>query len=354
MLIPQFSDRRRLRIFIYCIENYMRIKVREDFPDMKFSMTELKDKLRSAVIKNQAEGLLLSGGLDSSILASLRPNIKAMVVTFESYGEDLNYARYVADFLNIEYFHKLISAEEAIGSIPTTIKALKSFDPAIPNDITVYFGLKLAKEKGLKTVMTGDGADELFAGYSFMQDMDNLDNYIQRISYLMHFSSNHLGRLLGVKIKQPYLDEEFTKFSLKIKSDLKLRRGTRKSAAFRAASEGKIWGKWILRKAFEGVLPHQIIWQDKRPLEFGSGTTKLREIISAKISDEEFERKNRLYPVKFMNKEHLYYYEIYKEEVGEIPKPEDDQKTCPGCGAGMGSGSFHCKVCGHVLEHSRV
>ena len=308
---------------------------------MKSLAAELKGELRKAIVKNLAESLLLSGGLDSSILASLLPNIKAITVTFESYGEDLNYARYMADFLDVEYFHKPISAEEAIGSIPIIIKALKSFDPAIPNDITVYFGLKLAKEKGLRTVMTGDGADELFAGYGFMQDMDNLDSYIQRISHSMHFSSNALGMLLGVEIKQPYLDREFIEFSLKIKSNLKLRR------------EGeKFCGKWILRKAFEDALPGQIIWQDKRPLEYGSGTTKLREIISERMSDEEFEEKENLYPVKFMNKEHLYFYEIYKDVVGPIPQAKKGERGCPGCGTGMKRDRDHCHVCGYCKKLS--
>ncbi len=113
---------------------------------------------------------------------------------------------------------------------------------------------------------------------------------------------------------------------------------------------GKLWGKWILRKAFEDVLPKEIIWQDKRPLEYGSGMTKLREIISSKISDDEFEEKKKLYPINFLNKEHLYYYEIYRNAIGEIRKPKEKEKECPYCGGGMGISSFHCKTCGGVLN----
>ncbi|MBU2494925.1 MAG: asparagine synthase, partial [Candidatus Omnitrophica bacterium] len=109
-------------------------------------------------------------------------------------------------------------------------------------------------------------------------------------------------------------------------------------------------GKWILRKAFEGFLPGEVIWQDKRPLEYGSGMTGLRAIIESMISDKEFEEKKRRYPVKFITKDHLYYYEIYLKEVGDIPKPGEGQKSCTGCGAGIGVSSFHCKVCGNLQE----
>jgi asparagine synthase (glutamine-hydrolysing) len=54
--------------------------------------------------------------------------------------------------------------------------------------------------------------------------------------------------------------------------------------------------------------------------------------------------------VKFINKEHLYYYKIYREVIGEIPEPKKGQNSCPGCGTGIGKGNFHCKICGYVLN----
>lgn len=78
--------------------------------------------------------------------------------------------------------------------------------------------------------------------------------------------------------------------------------------------------------------------------------TKLREIISQKISDEEFKEISESSPIRFINKEHFYYYKIYMDVIGEIPKPDKEQKQCPGCGTGINLGSFHCKVCGYVLN----
>ena len=153
----------------------------------------------------------------------------------------------------------------------------------------------------------------------------------------MRFSSNKIGEFFKIKIMQPFLDRKFIDFSLKIKPELKIKK-----------QKGRLWGKWILRKSFEDILPEKIIWQSKRPLEYGSGMSRLRDIISSRITDAEF--KENLYSVKFMNKEHLYYYKIYIKEIGEVPKPKKGEKSCPGCGAGIAINAFHCKVCGNVLN----
>jgi len=79
----------------------------------------------------------------------------------------------------------------------------------------------------------------------------------------------------------------------------------------------------------------EVAWREKEPIEFGSGTTKLRDIIALKISDDEFDAKKREYEMEFMNKEHLFFYEIYKEVVGEVPKPKVKANVCPLCKAGM-------------------
>ncbi|MEW6680838.1 MAG: asparagine synthase-related protein [bacterium] len=296
--------------------------------------SELKRRLKEAVLRNRASGLLLSGGLDSAILASISPNLKAITVRLADYGEDKRYAASVVRLLNIEAHQKSVDIEEAIRAIPEVIKVLATFDPAIPNDLVVYFGLKKAKDMEIDEVMTGDGADELFAGYSFMEDMDDLDDYIKRISDSLTFSSNQLGRYFGIEIRQPYIDSEIKGLALDIPTHLKIKDGH---------------GKWILRKAFEDDLPKEIIWQKKRPLEEGSGMTKIREVINLRVSDKEFEEA-RDFPIRFMNKAHFYYYKIYQEVIGDIPQPTEGEKGCPGCGGGINLNALHCKVCGYVIK----
>jgi len=306
---------------------------------MQKIVLELKNIIKKVAQKNKAEGLLLSGGLDSSILASINPNLIGITVNLNSNGDDLKYSKLLVKYFNMKHYQKIVKVKEALNSIPEVIKILKSFDPAIPNDIAVYFGLKEAKKIGIKSVMTGDGSDELFGGYSFMKDIDNLQSYIKKISKNMSFSSNELGKYFGIKIIQPFLDKEIINIALRIPITLKIKKGY-----------NKFLGKWILRKAFEDEMPEEIVWQDKRPIEVGSGMTKLRRIITSKISDEEFEEKKKLYPIKFLNKEHLYYYEIYRKELGNIPISKNSKNRCPGCKVKMKQNVFHCKVCGYVLN----
>ena len=300
---------------------------------------EIKTRLGKSIREIPAEGLLFSGGLDSAILAALSPEIKAINISLKSYGGDIPYANSTAKFLKLKYFPLKIGIEEALGAVPEVIKILKSFDPAIPNDLAVYFGLKHAKHLGIREVMTGDGSDELFAGYQFMEGMDRLNDYIRRISQSIQFSSNEIGRFMNIKIVQPYLDKGFISFCQDISESLKIKRQL-----------DRVWGKWILRKAFEDILPPDIVWQDKRPLENGSGMTRLRMIIRKKISNVEYRETTRSSRIKFINKEHFYFYRIYRSLCGDIPQPRRDEKPCPGCGTGIPLKGFHCRLCGYVLD----
>ncbi|MBN2536242.1 MAG: hypothetical protein JXB88_25395 [Spirochaetales bacterium] len=300
----------------------------------------LKNDLEEVVKEYPARGLLFSGGLDSSILAYLKPGVKAITISLKSSpGEDREYSKKLSRFLNLDYFYKEIEIEEALEAIPGVIKMLKSFDPAIPNDLCVYFGLIQAKELGIEHIMTGDGSDELFGGYSYMQEIAGLNDYIKRIIPFLNFNSNIIGDFLHLKIHQPYIHKRITAIALATTPALKIKE-----------EAGNIHGKWMLRKAFEKVLPKEIIWQNKRPLEIGSGMTTLREIISAKVDTEEYENAVKEGNIKFINKEHYFYYKIYMNVVGKIPTPEKHQKACPACGAGIKKQAFHCKICGNIIK----
>ena len=298
----------------------------------KNGMTEISKKLReiltASVQKNPADGILLSGGLDSSIVASINPKLKAFTVSLEEHGEDIGFSQKVVRLLRMEHCHQNIKTEKAVEAVPEIMKVLESFDPALPNDLPVWFGLIKAKEMGITAVMTGDGSDELFGGYSFMEDIEDLEGYIRRISRNMFFSSSRLGEYFGIKIIQPYLDSQVVDLALSLGREWKIKR-----------ENGTLFGKWILRKAFEGTLPQEIIWQKKRPL---------RKIISEKVSNKDFQENAD--GIKFYNKEHFYYYKIYRQLFGRIPEPENGEKACPGCGTGIREDAYHCRLCGWVKD----
>ncbi len=303
---------------------------------------ELRLRLREAVRRNKAEGILLSGGLDTSLLAFLLrdiwPNLKAFNVQLAGYGEDFSYSRKLSQYLRLELHFKEVGVAEALEVIPEVVRITKSFDPGLPNDLAIYFALKFAQEHGLKSVVTGDGADELFCGYSYMFDLD-LRSYLPGLVHRMTFSSTELGRSLGMEVKQPFLDGELISFALSLAPELKVRE-----------ENGRKYGKWLLRKAFEAYLPGEIVWQDKRPIEVGSGFSRLREVISSWIEEDELARAEQEFKVKFLSRDHLFYYRVYRQVVGEIPAPGPGQETCPGCGAGMAPSSFHCQTCGWSRE----
>jgi asparagine synthase (glutamine-hydrolysing) len=310
----------------------------------------LRKLLRAAVEKNDADALLLSGGLDTSILAALsndtgRMSKKAFTVFLVgARAQDLDYAQKIAQKFRYEHHVIRITETEGLEKLPDVIRAVSSFDPALPNDLTIYVALEEAKALGIRSVMTGDGADELFAGYSYMHALspDALSRYIETISRTMWFSSNKLGASLGVEIKQPYLNKEIIDFACDVDPVLKVRE-----------RDGRTYGKWLLRKAFEAELG-EVAWRAKEPIEFGSGTTQLRDVIQRKIPDTEFEDKKREYGMVFMNKEHLYFYEIYRMVVGEVPKPgTTGNKVCPLCKAELPEKKLHCNICGFSFPLSR-
>lgn len=305
---------------------------------------KLRDLLERAVKRNLGTGILLSGGLDTSILAFLASkftSLKAYTVALRE-APDAKYATLVANYLGLKHNIHYFEEEELYDAAREVIKIIGTFDPMeVRNDIAIYIGLKIAKEDGTLSIMTGDGSDELFAGYSFYLKMNRkqLGEALKRMWRVMSFSSIKLGKALGIEVKLPYLDPEFKSFAMSIDPSYKVRK-----------ERWTMWGKWILRKAFEGYLPDEIIWRIKMPIEHGSGTTRLIWLLNEKISDEEFEGKKQEYlmkdKVRIRNKEQLFYYEIYRSIIG-IPHPTNPEgRTCPYCNSNVLEDADYCPVCG--------
>ena len=296
--------------------------------------------------RNLAEGILLSGGLDTSILAAIASkfvSLKAFSVSFQGApAPDIEYATFIANNLGLRHFIHYFDEDELYDAIQMVIKTMKSFDPmGIRNSVTIYIGLKMANENGARTVMTGDGCDELFAGYSFLFDLqkEQLDLELQKLWNVMQFSSVLLARVLGVEVKLPYLDPDFKSFAMKLDSGYKVR-----------SEKGRIWGKWVLRKAFEGLLPKEVVWRSKVPIEQGSGTAILPNLFEKGISDMEFKEKRSNYfekdKVTIRDKEQLFYYEAYRSVVGTPHPVGPKSKICPQCNSNVAEDATHCRTCG--------
>jgi asparagine synthase (glutamine-hydrolysing) len=302
--------------------------------------------LEESVGRNLGDGLLLSGGLDTAILAYLAVKwVKPGCVTVALRGApapDVEYAELVASRLELDHDVYYFDREELDDSIRAVVRIMKTFDPmGIRNDAAVYIALKMGREKGLSTIMTGDACDELFAGYSFFFGLtrEQLDAALKRMQVDMRFSSEYLARELGLEVRIPFLDPQFKAMAADLDVGLKVR-----------SERGQVWGKWVLRKAFENIMPPEIVWRTKAPVEVGTGTTILPALCDLGISDPEFSQKKAKYlredGVTIRDKEHLCYYEIYRDEIGVPYARDSEARSCPGCGSNVEQETSFCRTCG--------
>ena len=302
--------------------------------------------LEDSVQRHLANGLLLSGGLDTTLLAYVIAKwVRPECVTVALRGApapDVGYADMVARNLELSHYVHYFDNNELEEAMQVVITILKTFDPMeVRNSAAAYIALRVSRDYGLKTVMTGDGGDELFGGYSFFFGLtkEQLETALNKMWSNMNFSSVPLAEYLGLKAKLPFLDTEFRAFAESLDAGLKVN------------YEGEqVWGKWVLRKAFEGLIPPELLWRVKAPLEVGSGTTILPSLMDARISDREFAEEKARYlredNVTVRSKEHLFCYRIYRELVG-IPCAEDrERKTCPDCGSNVAEDASFCRICG--------
>ena len=302
--------------------------------------------LEESVRRNLPNGLLLSGGLDTVLLAYIVVRwVKPNCVTVAFRGAptpDVEYANLVARNLELNHCVHYFDNDELEEAIRAVIMILKTFDPMeVRNSAAAYIALKVAKDRGMKTVMTGDGGDELFGGYSFLFGLtrEQLKAALGKLWSNMRFSSVPMAESLGLQVKLPFLDTEFRAFAEALDAGLMVRH-----------ERGQVWGKWVLRKAFENVVPSELLWRVKAPLEVGSGTTVLPSVMDARISDLEYAEEKARYldedKVTVRSKEHLFYYRLYRELIG-VPYAEDGgRKTCPDCGVNVEEEDSFCRMCG--------
>ncbi len=233
------------------------------------TLTEsIKKRLRSDV----PLGVFLSGGLDSSIIAAIasqhRPGLKSFAVGLEN-SPDLKAARRVAEYLGTDHHEQVLTPEEIERDLPQILYHLESFDQdLVRSAVPCYYVSQLAA-RHVKVVLTGEGADELFAGYEYHKDYDNpsaLQAELRRSVLSMHdINLQRVDRMTmahGLEARVPFLDRTMLDIAFRIPVALKL------------PADNRI-EKWILRKAFEDLLPSDIVWREKSQFDQGSGVADL-------------------------------------------------------------------------------
>ena len=310
-------------------------------------MNKLSDQLYKVLAEScdrcNSNLISLSGGIDSSIIAYFLKNKNpkgVSIITEDFISNDLTYCQKITKELKIPLVIFNVKTSVILDAIHETIRILKNFnDIEIRNNVVMYLAIKWAKDSGEESIITGDGADELFAGYNFLIHKSNeeLEKEIKRICSVMHFPTQKIGKDLGVKIESPFLSEEVIDFAEKIPANLKIKE-----------ENGKRRGKWILRKAFEEHISKQIIWREKSPMQDGAGTAGLTNLFNSVINEETFVEKKLTIKkeddVVIRNRESLYYYEIFRKLFGS-PADDKAENRCPYCKHNVENSKF-CRMCG--------
>ena len=300
--------------------------------------------LKEITTQCDANWIAFSGGLDSSILGQIKKDqdLNAItIITKDFLGTDLEYSQIVGKHISIPLELKYVNIDEVFDAIKCTIKILKNFnDIEIRNSIVSYLYLNTLKKKNVKKVITGDGADEIFAGYNFLikKKHTELKMELERMKKIMHFTSKKIANELGISVQMPYIDQSI----MKLVETLPINHLVNEENDIK-------FGKWILRKAFENDLPHSVIWRKKTPMQDGSGTVGLTKMFDSVITDDIFEEKIKKIRnddnVTIRTKESLHYYEVYKENF-KISESHNEKNSCSDCNAELTIDSKFCRMCG--------
>ena len=263
-------------------------------------------------------GAFLSGGLDSSILAALLRRHAGELHTFsvglEGSG-DLAAARVVAEHLDTIHHERVLTREDIASDLPEIVWHLESFDQdLVRSAVPAWFTAKLAREH-VTVALTGEGADELFAGYDYhagIEDHDVLRAELRRSVEALHdVNLQRVDRMTmahSLEGRPPFLDDGLIDLAGRIPTELKL------------PGQGK--EKWILRAAFEDLLPEEIVWRRKEQFDQGSGVAEVAaEMADAQMSEEQADAYRARWPqVRLRSAEECSYHRLLASSL-EHPEP---------------------------------
>lgn len=311
---------------------------------MQEIIDQLYKVLEKATLECSAQHLSLSGGLDSTILAYFLKDrmVNAISVIAKDFvASDLTYCQLAAQKFGLPLQIKLCDATEIYNGVEETIRILRNFnDIEIRNNVVAYLAISEIKKSGFDRIITGDGADEVFAGYHFLveKNKQDLEADLKRITKIMHFPSHEIGKSFGVTVESPFCNKDVLDFARTIPVDLLVRQ--EKDTKF---------GKWILRKVFEDKIPKSIVWRTKIPMQDGAGTHGLTEFFDVAIPDAVFSEKAKKIKerdgVTIRTKESLQYYEVYREYY-DVQVFDGTIKRCPDCQFRIDESSRFCRMCG--------
>ena len=315
----------------------------EAVKDNKTDLVELRKALEEAVhrqlMSDVPYGVLLSGGLDSSIISAIAKKYAARRIETEDLKDawwpqlhsfavglkespDLVAARKVAEHIGTVHHEVNFTIEEGLDAIRDVIYHIETYDTTtIRASTPMYLLARVIKSMGIKMVLSGEGSDELFGGYLYFHKAPNAQAFheetVRKLSKLHLYDCLRANKSLaawGVEGRVPFLDKEFMDVAMRI------------NPADKMAGNGKI-EKHVLRKAFEDYLPHEVAWRQKEQFSDGVGYSwidTLKKVTAEKVTDDQLKTAAHRFPINTpTTKEEYYYRSIFSELF-----PGDEAARC--------------------------
>lgn len=306
--------------------------------------TGLEKAVKAQLMSDVPYGVLLSGGLDSTVIAAITqkyakkrietgslkdawwPQLHSFAVGLEG-SPDLVAAKKAADFIGTVHHEVHFTIQEALDALEDVIYHIETYDiTTVRASTPMYLLARVIKSMGIKMVLSGEGSDELFGGYLYFHKAPNAREFheelVRKMSKLHLYDCLRANKSLsawGVEGRVPFLDKDFIDVAMRLnptdKMNIKLADGKQRIE------------KWIVRKAFEDILPPDICWRQKEQFSDGVGYSwidTLKEMTNQKVSDAEFAQRAKRFPVNTpKTKEEYYYREIYSRLF-----PSDSAALC--------------------------
>jgi asparagine synthase (glutamine-hydrolysing) len=307
------------------------------------SIQEIKEALEAAVrrqlMSDVPYGVLLSGGLDSSVTSAIAkkyaqkriesddtkdawyPQLHSFSVGLDG-SPDLAAAQKVADHIGTVHHEIKFTIQEGLDAIKDVVFNLETYDiTTIRASTPMYLMARVIKSMGIKMVLSGEGADELFGGYLYFHkapdDKEFHEETVRKLSKLHMYDCLRANKSLaawGIEGRVPFLDKEFMDVAMRINPKDKMINGERME-------------KWVVRKAFEDMLPESVAWRQKEQFSDGVGYSwidTLKEVVDTEVSDEQLKNANYRFPIQTpTSKEEYYYRSIFEEHF-----PSDAAALC--------------------------
>ena len=304
-------------------------KVKDNGASVEEVRNALMDSVKRQLMSDVPYGVLLSGGLDSSVISAIAekfsenriedddntrawwPRLHSFAVGLKG-APDLEKAKMVADHIGTVHHEINYTIQEGLDAIRDVIYFIETYDVTTVRASTpMYLLARVIKSMGIKMVLSGEGADEIFGGYLYFHKAPNAKAFheetVRKLSKLYLYDCLRANKSLsawGVEGRVPFLDKEFLDVAMRLNPEAKM-------------CPGKTMEKRIVREAFADMLPEEVAWRQKEQFSDGVGYSwidTLKQITASAVSDEQMAHAAERFPINPpRNKEEYYYRSIFAE-----------------------------------------